>query len=363
MTAKENEENLVRVGITHGDINGIGYEVIIKGLNDKRIPELFTPVVFGISKAASYHRKTVDISDFNFNLINDLKQISTGQLNLYNIHNQEVKIELGNSTQIAGEMALLSLEIATKALSDKQIDVLVTAPINKHNIQSGEFSFPGHTEYLASKFNAEDYLMLMVSDEIRIGAITGHIALNEVSASISTELIYRKIKILHESLKMDFAVNKPKIALLGLNPHAGDKGLIGNEEKELIEPAVNKAFEEGMLVYGPYAADGFFGSKAYRNFDGVLAMYHDQTMLPFKLLAFDEGVNYTAGLPIVRTSPAHGTAYDLAGKDKASELSFRRAMYLATEIYKNRLMYREINKDPLQAQQNDINSGRNQGHK
>ena len=227
--------------------------------------------------------------------------------NIININDQEVKIELGKSTAIAGELALLSLETATEDLKKGLIDVLVTAPINKQNIQSKEFHFPGHTEYLANKFGAEDYLMLMVSNSIRIGVVTGHIPLREVFNQLTEELLLHKINILHQSLIQDFGIRKPRIALLGVNPHASDNGLLGEEEASIIKPAIDKAFNSGMMVFGPYPADGFFGSSDFKKFDGILAMYHDQGMLPFKTLAFDSGVNYTAGLPIVRTSPAHGT--------------------------------------------------------
>lgn len=342
-----NQKGQVKIGITHGDINGICYEVIMKSLHDKRILELFTPVVYGIPKAASYHRKTISAQDFNFHIARDISQIRNNKPNLISIHDQEVKIELGNSTEKAGQMAFTSLEAATGAISKNEIDVIVTAPINKKNIQSQAFNFPGHTEYLAEKFNARDYLMLMVSDEIRIGAITGHIPIKEVSARLTKEMIEGKIKILHDSLVKDFAIRRPKIAVLSLNPHAGDKGLLGAEEKEIIKPAIDGLFNNDLLVYGPYPADGFFGSGEYRNFDAILAMYHDQAMMPFKILSFDKGVNFTAGLPIVRTSPAHGTAYDIAGKNQASPESFRNAMYLAVSIFNNRKMHDEISKNPL----------------
>lgn len=346
-------ETIPRIGITQGDINGIGYEIIIKALEDKRMLEMLTPVVFGLSKAASYHRKTIQAADFNFNIIKNLKQMSVKKPNLIDIYNREVKIELGKSTQIAGEMSLTSLEAATEALVNNEIDALVTAPIDKFNIQSHKFDFAGHTEYLASKFNVKEYLMLMVCDSIRIGAITGHLPLKQVPDMITKDLIKEKIRILNDSLIMDFSIRKPRIAILSLNPHAGDNGLLGSEEKEVISPAIEERFDEGILVYGPYSADGFFGSMAYKKFDGVLGMYHDQTMLPFKLLGFESGVNYTAGLPYVRTSPAHGTAYNIAGKDQASPDSFRSAMYLAVDIYQNRKEYEELTKNQLVTEEKD----------
>ena len=335
------------IGITHGDINGIGYEIITKALADNRIYDFFTPVVYGSSKVASYHRKMLNLSDFAFNLIKKADLANRKRANIVNINDQEIKIELGKSTSIAGELAFQSLECAIDDMKAGLIDALVTAPINKYNIQSKDFHFPGHTEYLASKFAAEDHLMLMVSQSIRIGVVTGHIPLREVSKSLSTDLLMRKIKILHHSLLQDFGIRNPRIALLGVNPHAGDNGLLGSEEAEIIKPAIDKATDSGMMVFGPYPADGFFGSSAFTQFDGILAMYHDQGMLPFKTLAFDSGVNYTAGLPVIRTSPSHGTAYDIAGQDKASAESFRAALYLAAEIFHNRRSYAEMTANPL----------------
>jgi len=341
------KEKRIRIGITHGDLNSISYEVIIKTFLDPRILELFTPILYGSSKIASYHRKSLNITDFSFNLIKRPELANPKRPNIYNILDQEVKIELGKSTKIAGELALLSLETATKDLHNNLIDVLVTGPINKSNIQSGSFDFPGHTEYLAKKFNTKDYLMLMVSEDLRVGAITGHIPLKDVAPSITAELIIDKVQILNDSLIKDFRIRKPKIAILGLNPHASDESLHGNEEEEIIIPAIKQAFDKNILVYGPYPADGFFGSSKYTKFDGILAMYHDQAMIPFKTMASKSGVNFTAGLPIVRTSPSHGTAFDLAGKDSASPDSFRNALYLACDIYKNRELHKELNIDPL----------------
>jgi 4-hydroxythreonine-4-phosphate dehydrogenase len=343
----ENESRIV-VGISHGDINGIGYEVIIKSCNDPRITELFVPVVYGTSKVASYHRKILNIPDFSFNIIRSADQASPKKANLVNLTDKEVKIDLGESTNIAGEMALASIDAAADDLIKGNIDVLVTAPVNKHNVQAAaKQPFTGHTGYLASKFNCTSYLMLMVGNNLRIGVVTEHIALDQVAKSISTQSISDKIKILDESLRKDFGIRKPKIAVLGLNPHAGDDGLIGKEEQEIIKPAISAAQQKGWLVYGPYPADGFFASNQYKQFDAVLAMYHDQGLIPFKTLSFDEGVNFTAGLPYVRTSPAHGTAYDIAGKNSASPVSLRAAIYLACEIYQNRIEWDELNKNPL----------------
>ncbi len=341
------KENRIRVGITHGDMNGISYEVIIKTLQDPRLIEMNTIIVYGSSKVASYHRKILNISESNFNLIKKVDMAHPRRLNIINIVEDEVKIDLGKSTTIAGELAHLALDMATEDLLKNNLDVLVTAPINKKNIQSHGFTFPGHTEYLAQKFKTEDYLMLMVSEGIRIGVITGHIPLNKVSDALSEDLIIRKTKLLNQSLMRDFGIMKPRIAILSLNPHAGDEGLLGNEEITIIKPAIEKAYEQNILVFGPFPADGFFGSSKMQHFDGILAMYHDQGMIPFKIVSFENGVNFTAGLPYVRTSPAHGTAYDIAGKNEASPEAFRNAVYLACDIFNNRLAYDELKSHSL----------------
>jgi 4-hydroxythreonine-4-phosphate dehydrogenase len=347
MNSLPEKEHRIRIGITHGDINGIGYEIIIKTLQDPRLLETSTVIVYGSSKVASYHRKTLNFNEFNFNLIKKADLAHPRRPNIININEEEVKIDLGKSTPIGGEQAFLSLEMALDDILKHNIDVLVTAPINKKNIQSADFHFPGHTEYLAQKSNTEDYLMLMVNQTVRIGVITGHIPLNKVSESLSEDLIIRKIKILNHSLMRDFGVLKPKIAILSLNPHASDDGLLGDEEAKIIKPAIEKAFNQNILAFGPYPADGFFGSSNFHEFDGILAMYHDQGMVPFKVLSFDDGVNFTAGLPFVRTSPAHGTAYDLAGKNEASPESFRNAVNIACDIFNNRLAYDELLLNPL----------------
>lgn len=347
MNSIPEKEHRIRVGITHGDVNGIGYEVIIKTLQDQRLLELYTLIVYGSSKVASYHRKTLNIADFNFNLVRKADLAHPRRPNIINVLEDEVKVDLGKSTPIAGELALLSLEMATEDLARKNLDVLVTAPINKRNIQSPAFPFPGHTEYLAKKCNVQDYLMLMVNSTIRIGVITGHVPVSRIHEHITEDLILRKIAILNQSLIRDFAVVKPRIAVLAMNPHAGDEGLIGNEDDAIIRPAVQKAFDRNIMAFGPYPADGFFGSSGFRKFDGILAMYHDQGMIPFKLLSFDDGVNFTAGLPFVRTSPAHGTAYDLAGKNEANPEAFRNAVYMACDIHNNRVAYDELCVNPL----------------
>lgn len=337
----------IRIGITHGDINGIGYEVILKTLSDSRLLELVTPVVYGSSKVASYHKKTLDIGELNFNIIRTADQAVQGKLNLINVSQQEIRVELGQSTETAGEVAFLALELATEDLRLQKLDALVTAPINKQNIQSEKFHFPGHTEYLASKFNASQSLMLMIGNNIRIGVVTGHIPLREVSQTITADSILQKIRVFNQSLIRDFNIRGPRIAVLALNPHAGDKGVIGQEEESVIIPAIKTAFNEGIMAFGPYPADGFFGSSVFTRFDGILAMYHDQGLIPFKTLSFDSGVNFTAGLPFVRTSPAHGTAYDIAGRNEASPASFREALYLAIDVARNRKVSNEINADPL----------------
>jgi 4-hydroxythreonine-4-phosphate dehydrogenase len=344
----------VKVGITHGDMNGIGYEIIMKTFQDIRILESITPVVYGSSKVASYHRKSLNISEINFNLVKNADAAIAKRVNIVNVVHDEVKIDIGKSTEIAGQLAYKALEAATQDLLQKHIDVLVTAPINKKNMQSANFRFAGHSEYLADKAGSKDHLMLMVCDKLRIGVITGHIPVKDVSGTITTELLMKKIELMNRSLVRDFGIRKPKIALLGLNPHAGDLGVIGLEEEQIITPAVEQARNRNWIVYGPYSADGFFGSDNYLKFDGILAMYHDQGMIPFKTLSFDRGINFTAGLPFVRTSPAHGTAYDIAGKNEASPNSFREAVYLAIDIFNKRKAFDELNHHPLQNYLKDI---------
>lgn len=344
----------VKVGITHGDMNGIGYEIIMKTFQDLRILETITPVVYGSSKVASYHRKSLNISEINFNLVKNADAAISRRVNIVNVTHDEVKIDLGKSTETAGQLAFMALEAATGDLLKHHIDVLVTAPINKKNMQTANFRFPGHSEYLADKAGCRDHLMLMVCDKLRVGVITGHIPLKDVPGTITVELLLRKIELMNRSLERDFGIRKPKIALLGLNPHAGDLGVIGHEEETVITPAVEQAWNRNWIVYGPYSADGFFGSDNYLKFDGVLAMYHDQGMIPFKTLSFDRGVNFTAGLPFVRTSPAHGTAYDLAGKNEASPNSFREAVLLAVDIFNKRKEFDELNRNPLPNYLKDI---------
>lgn len=342
------DEQKIIVGITQGDVNGIGYEVIIKAMADNRILEICTPVIYGSPKVAAYHRKVLEIENLSFNQIRTAAEIDHRKINIVNCCDDEIRVELGKSTKEAGEAAFQALEAATSDLDAGLIDVLVTAPINKDNIQSETFQFPGHTEYLAKKFNSRNYLMLLVSENFRVGVVTGHVPVASVSEMITEQSILRKLKVLHKSLISDFAVTAPRIAVLGLNPHNGDNGVIGKEEAEIIIPALKKANNEGITALGPYAADGFFGSGLHKKFDAVLAMYHDQGLIPFKTLTFDMGVNFTAGLPIIRTSPDHGTAYDIAGENKASEQSMLQAIYLALDIFRNRQNYEEANSNPLQ---------------
>lgn len=334
-------ETPYKIGITQGDINGISYEVIMKALMDPKIMEICTPVVYGLAKVASFHRKALNLQDFSFQFVKDVEHLSLKKPNLISLNETEIKVDLGESTPIAGKMAELSLETACKDLKNNLIDAIVTAPINKSNIQSETFNFTGHTEYLSHTFSSQKTMMMMISDTLKIGFVTNHVAIQDLPSVISESLVLQKIEILNNSLKKDFACTNPKIAVLSLNPHSGDSGLIGNEENEIIKPAVADAFSRKINVFGPFASDGFFASGQYLQFDAILALYHDQGMIPFKLLAKEDGVNYTAGLPIVRTSPAHGTAYHLAGKNSATAQQMRSAIYLAIDILNNRAAFTE----------------------
>lgn len=340
-------EEKITIGISQGDINGIGLEVILKSFTDPAMLDICTPVLFSSQKTVSSYRKWLNIEEFNFNTIRDINQVHPRKFNVFNCYDEEVSLDLGKSTIDGGKYALLSLTAATEALANKKIDAIVTAPINKNNIQSESFNFPGHTEYFDDKFGKQSSLMILATEKLKVALVTGHVTLAKIPSSITAENIIKKLEILKKSMLEDFGIRKPKIAVLGLNPHAGDNGTIGNEEKEIIIPAISKTKENGLLVYGPYPADGFFGSGNYINFDAVLAMYHDQGLIPFKALSFNSGVNFTAGLPVVRTSPDHGTAYDLAGKNSASEDSFRKAVYMACDIVKNRKDFAEYSSNPL----------------
>ncbi len=333
------------VGISIGDLNGIGVEVILKTFQDRRMLDFCTPVIFGSTKVVSYHKKVLKL-DTAVQGINSLNQINPGKVNVLNIWKEDVSVELGKATKISGKYAAQSLEVSVEYLRDNKIDVLLTAPINKDTIQSEEFNFPGHTEYLESKLDGNS-LMILMTDVLRIGLITGHIPISKVATTITPDLITEKVATMHKSLVEDFGINKPKIAVLGLNPHCGDNGVIGSEDDTIIKPTVNNIRETGKLVFGPYAADGFFGSEIYKQFDGVLATYHDQGLAPFKALSFGNGVNFTAGLKEVRTSPDHGTAFDIAGKNMASGSSFKEALFTAIQVFNTRKEYKELSKDPL----------------
>lgn len=340
---------MIKVGITHGDINGIGYEVILKTFGDLRIAELCIPVIYGSTKVAAYHRKALELPPVTFNLIQEANEAEINKVNVINCIPDDIKVELGKSTKAAGDASLSSLERATADLAAGLIDVLVTAPINKDNIQQDTFHFPGHTEYLEKKFGQDTSksLMILAKEDLRVALVTGHLPLGKVAESITKEKIKQTIDIFNKSLLRDFNIDKPRIALLSLNPHAGENGLLGTEENDIIIPALREMEESGVLCFGPYAADGFFGSGRFKSFDGILAMYHDQGLVPFKTLAMEEGVNFTAGLPIVRTSPAHGTAYNIAGKNEASEDSFRQAIYMAIDTLRNRKEYDKAHANPL----------------
>ena len=341
----------IKVGITQGDINGVGYEVILKTLSDPHIVELCTPVVYGSAKVAAYHRKALDIPAVNFNIISDASAADENKVNLITCVDDDVKVEIGKATAIGGEAAYAALERAAADMEAGSIDVLLTAPINKHAIQSDKFDFPGHTEYLERRLgNGQKALMILLNDTLRVALVSGHVPVSKVSSVVTKETILEKLQIFEQSLRQDFCVVKPRIAVLALNPHAGDDGLLGTEEIEIIKPAIQEANAKGMLCFGPYPADGFFGTGHYRQFDGVLAMYHDQGLAPFKAIAMEDGVNYTAGLPVVRTSPDHGTAYDIAGQNRADEQSFRHALYLAIDVFRNRSFYKEITASPLRKQ-------------
>ncbi len=342
-------DNKIVVGISHGDINSISYEVIIKSLLDNRIYDFCIPVVYGSPKVAAYHRKALDIDNFSFNTIKNAEEASSKRSNIINCISEDVRVELGKSTDYSGEASVMALERAAQDLDDGKIDVLVTGPINKNNIQSEKFAFAGHTEFLENHFKEKGALMFMVSNLFRIGVVTGHIPIAKVPEYITRETVLNKLKIMNHSLIEDFGIRKPRIAVLGLNPHAGDDGVIGLEENEEISPAIEAAREENILAFGPFPADGFFGSSNFNKFDGILAMYHDQGLIPFKAMTYEGGVNFTAGLSVVRTSPAHGTAYEIVGKNQSSASSFREAIYLACDIYKIRKGYKELTSNPLKS--------------
>lgn len=335
------------IGISTGDINGIGLEVILKTFSDTRVMERITPVLYGSGKLVAAYRKALNMPAVNFTNQKSLERLQAHALNVLNIFEEDVPLNLGASNELGGRYAFLSLKAATNDLVERKIDALVTAPINKKNIQSPEFQFKGHTEYIASLTKAEP-LMILLNDELRVATVTTHVPLSEVASLIKREVIEKKLNLLEASLRRDFGIDKPRIAVLGLNPHAGDEGLIGKEEIDEIIPAVKNARQKSWLVYGPYAADGFFGSGQHLKFDAVLAMYHDQGLVPFKALSFGTGTNYTAGLPVVRTSPDHGTGFDIAGKNTADETSFRQAVYTAIDVLDHRVGYEDRHSNPLE---------------
>ena len=341
------EERKIRVAITQGDTNGVGYEVILKVFSDPNILELCTPIIYGSPKIASYHRKALNL-EVPYTIINHAEEARDGRVNLLACFDDEIKIEMGQPSQEAGAAALKALDRAMTDYRSELYDVLVTAPINKATIQSPSFHFPGHTEYIETSVGeGQKALMILMNETLRVALVTTHLPIKDIAKAITKEGIIEKATIFHKALKRDFRISSPRIAVLSLNPHAGDNGLLGSEEKDIILPAIEELADKGIQAFGPFAADGFFGSGAYDHFDGVLAMYHDQGLAPFKTIALESGVNYTAGLPIVRTSPDHGTAYDIAGKGIADENSMRQAIFTAIDVFRNRQFYDEPLQNPL----------------
>ena len=340
----KNAENII-VGISIGDLNGIGSEIILKTFEDSRMLELCTPVIFANVKILSFIKRNLNL-ELPLHGIDSLDQLVLGKVNVLNVWKEGVDINFGKSDDVIGKYAIKSLVAATNALKENSIDVLVTAPINKSNIQSEDFTFPGHTDYLEKELEG-NALMLMISENLKVGLLTDHVPVNEIAKHLSEKLIFQKIETVKKSLIQDFGINNPKIAILSLNPHAGDNGVIGKEDDQHLKPTIKKIFEKGTLVFGPFAADGFFGSNQYIQYDAVIATYHDQGLIPFKTLAFGNGVNYTAGLNKIRTSPDHGTAYEISGKGIADYNSFKEAVYIALDIYKSRNQYHEIAQNPL----------------
>jgi 4-hydroxythreonine-4-phosphate dehydrogenase len=347
LSSTNQSESKPIIGFSCGDVNGIGPELIIKSLSDNRMLDFFTPVVFASNKVINFYRKILPEINFNFSSIRDFNKINPRQVNIYNCWEEEIVITPGELNETGGKYAIKSLKAATQALKDRQINGIVTLPIHKKNVHSSEFPYTGHTPFFKDFFEQKDVVMLLAAGDFRVGLVTEHVAVKDIAPLITKENILSKINILHASLKRDFSIDKPKIAVLALNPHAGDEGLIGTEEIEIIRPAVVEAKRHNMIVMGPYSADAFFARGYQNRFDAVLAMYHDQGLIPLKSLAFGEGINYTAGLPIVRTSPDHGTALDIAGKDKADPASFTAAIFGALDILKNQHFYDDNRKNPL----------------
>ncbi|MBT8221113.1 MAG: 4-hydroxythreonine-4-phosphate dehydrogenase PdxA [Bacteroidia bacterium] len=337
----------IKIGITIGDVNGVGLEVILKTIADERILKQISPLIYGSSKIVSYHKNIIGLQDLHFKSIGSAKDAYRDRINIVNCWNDNVTITLGKPSEESGKFAKMALEKSVEDLTNGDIDALVTGPIHKEAMQMAGFEYVGHTEMLTEASGNSESLMFMVSEDVRIGLVTNHIPISDISKNISKENILKKLQIMNDSLKMDFGITKPMIAVLGLNPHAGDGGTIGKEDEEIIRPAVVEGKKNGMMVFGPYSADGFFGSTQYKKFDGILAMYHDQGLIPFKSLTFGSGVNFTAGLKIIRTSPDHGTAYDIAGQNIADYSSFRNAVYLAIDINHNRKNYKEMHANRL----------------
>lgn len=348
MKASEN----IRLGISIGDLNGIGSEVILKTFEDARMLELCTPIIFASAKTISVVKKLLN-SELNFHGIEEPSEALEGKINVVNVWKEPVQINFGEEDKKIGEFAFLSLEAATKALKEDQIDVLVTAPINKHTIQSENFNFPGHTDYLAKELGGTS-LMFMITDDLKIGLLTDHVAVKDVAETITPQLIEKKVATIYKTMQQDFRISHPKIAVLGINPHSGDNGVIGREDDDILKPTLEKMRNQGKMVFGPYSADSFFGSQNYRNFDAIVAAYHDQGLIPFKTLSFGKGVNFTAGLSKIRTSPDHGTAYEIAGKNKADANSFKEAVYKGIDIFRNRSEYHDLAKNALRKQSKKI---------
>jgi 4-hydroxythreonine-4-phosphate dehydrogenase len=341
------KESKIKVGITHGDINGVGYEVILKTLVDARILEMCTPIIYGSPKVAAYHRKAIGVDNINMNIITAAKDAHHSRVNIINCVDEGIKVELGQESIVAGDASFKALEQAVDNLLDNSIDVLVTAPVNKHSVYSNQVDCKGHTEYLEQRLESKGAMTILCGEYIKVGTAAGHVPMSELSSTITLDNILSKLRIMSDSLKNDFMISKPRIAVLGFNPHLGDRGMWGEEEESVIIPAIEKARKEGILALGPFSADGFFASASFRQYDAVFAMYHDQGMIPFKTIEGNTGVVYTAGISAVRTAPAHGVAYGKVGKGTATEAGFRNALYLALDIFRNRKINAEISKNPL----------------
>jgi 4-hydroxythreonine-4-phosphate dehydrogenase len=346
------KEEKILVGISIGDLNGIGGEIILKTFEDVRILDFCTPIIYASNKTIAFLKSHFK-SNLNFNGIHKTEQALHGKLNVLNIWKENVEINFGKEDMKIGEYAIKSFEAATKDLKHKKIDVLVTAPINKHTIQSDNFNFPGHTDYLSKELEGNG-LMFMITENLKVGLLTDHVPVSDVSSKITTELITSKIETINNTLKIDFGIRKPKIAVLGINPHTGDNGVIGKEDDDILRPTLLEIRKTGKLVFGPYSADSFFGSNNYKNFDAIIAAYHDQGLIPFKTLSFGQGVNFTAGLSGVRTSPDHGTAYEIAGKGQADNSSFKEALFSGIQIFENRQEFEKISSNPLKKQRQKI---------